>query len=156
MINKLYTAKFKLGVKSQWTRTVPIIEIKFDNTTLYQGTLLENRQFEYESPPADIGEHRISLTFFNKDCYEQTLFGKDMMVGIEYAKLEHQPTDFSIYSRYRPDYPERWKQEQMEQGIMTESVIHSNYMGWNGVWYLDIELPIFRWIHKTTNLGWLI
>lgn len=30
-----------------------------------------------------------------------------------------------------------------------------NYIAWNGVWKLDFTVPVFTWMHKTQNLGWI-
>ena len=30
-----------------------------------------------------------------------------------------------------------------------------NYLSWNGVWQLEFTLPIYTWIHKTLDLGWI-
>lgn len=156
MADKLYMVSFAITVRSQYTSTPPQILLKFDKSTIYQGNLLESQTFDYHSPALPAGSYRISLEFFNKDDQEQIVYGKDMMVGIDRLTVENQPTDFSIYSRYRPTYPTHWYQENLAKGIVLEEIIKSNYMGWNGVWYLDIELPIFRWVHKTTGMGWLI
>lgn len=32
---------------------------------------------------------------------------------------------------------------------------YHNYLSWNGVWVLDFTLPIYTWIHKTLDLGWI-
>ena len=32
---------------------------------------------------------------------------------------------------------------------------HKNYLSWNGIWQLDFTLPIYTWIHKTQDLGWI-
>lgn len=32
---------------------------------------------------------------------------------------------------------------------------NATYLGWNGLWVLEFELPIFTWIHKLENLGWI-
>jgi hypothetical protein len=32
---------------------------------------------------------------------------------------------------------------------------YHNYLGWNGVWTLDFTLPIYTWIHKVEDLGWI-
>ena len=30
-----------------------------------------------------------------------------------------------------------------------------NYLSWNGSWTLEFTLPIYTWIHKTLDLGWV-
>jgi hypothetical protein len=32
----------------------------------------------------------------------------------------------------------------------------TTYLGFNGVWRLDIPAPFYQWRHRTLNLGWLL
>jgi len=49
---------------------------------------------------------------------------------------------------YYPDYPKHL--------IGNDTVLpHKNYLSWNGVWQLEFTLPIYTWIHKTLDLGWI-
>lgn len=156
MDSRLYSTTFRIKLKSQWTKTVPQVTICFDDVQIFKGALPESRCFVLESPQVTAGPHRISLEFNNKDHTEQILYGQDMAVVVESVEFENQPTDFGIYSRYEPRYPEDYRRDCSTKGLRLDPIIHSNYLGWDGIWYLDIDLPIFRWIHKTTNLGWLI
>jgi hypothetical protein len=36
-----------------------------------------------------------------------------------------------------------------------EMLHHQPYLSWNGVWQLEFTLPIYTWIHKTLDLGWI-
>jgi len=31
----------------------------------------------------------------------------------------------------------------------------TNYVDWNGTWVLDFTVPVYTWLHKTQNLGWI-
>jgi hypothetical protein len=63
---------------------------------------------------------------------------------------------FIWHGRYCPEYPEPWATEQQAQGLVLESEIsNTDYLGWNGEWSLDFTVPVFTWIHKTENLGWI-
>jgi hypothetical protein len=53
---------------------------------------------------------------------------------------------------YRPDYPDYYLSQN--PNLKTELSAH-NYLGWNGSWTLDLSLPIYTWIHKTLDLGWI-
>jgi hypothetical protein len=49
---------------------------------------------------------------------------------------------------YYPAYPKHL--------VNNEKVIsHQNYLSWNGIWSLEFTLPIYTWIHKTLDLGWI-
>lgn len=53
---------------------------------------------------------------------------------------------------YRPDYPDYYLNQN--PNLKTKLSAH-NYLGWNGSWTLDLSLPIYTWIHKTLDLGWI-
>lgn len=49
---------------------------------------------------------------------------------------------------YRPCYPDHYPDKVPERpGI--------GYLGWNGVYTLDFDIPVFAWIHRTLKMGWL-
>ena len=48
---------------------------------------------------------------------------------------------------YRPNYPKHMTGDS--------ELKYHNYLGWNGVWSLDFTLPIYTWIHKIEDLGWI-
>ena len=48
---------------------------------------------------------------------------------------------------YRPKYPTHLTGDP--------ELKYHNYLGWNGVWSLEFTLPIYTWIHKTLDLGWI-
>jgi hypothetical protein len=102
-----------------------------------------------------IGPHRLSLQFTNKSSPGSADL-PDMAVIVESLRFQYLEQEFNIYSQYRPDYPESWLQQQRAKQIETPEVIHSNYLGWNGTWWVDFEAPIYRWIHQKLDLGWLI
>ena len=54
---------------------------------------------------------------------------------------------------YTPKYPEPWYSQQKEKP--PEQLPQQNYMGWNGRWRLDFDVPVFTWMHRTLDLGWL-
>ena len=48
---------------------------------------------------------------------------------------------------YRPNYPTHL--------TGAPELKYHNYLGWNGVWSLEFTLPIYTWIHKILDLGWI-
>lgn len=54
---------------------------------------------------------------------------------------------------YKPKYPEPWYSQQNEKP--PAELPQQNYMGWNGKWRLEFSIPVFTWMHKTLNLGWI-
>jgi hypothetical protein len=156
MHSNLYSVSFSILIRPQWTVTPPEIELSFGDYCIFKGQLLEQQVFDYTSPAIPAGSYSINLKFTNKDYLEMLKYNKDMMVEVKWLKFENQPSNFDLYSYYQPDYPAEWASEQQLKNIKLEPTIHSNYLGWNGTWSVDVELPIFKWIHKTMNLGWLI
>jgi len=101
------------------------------------------------------GSHLIQLQFRNK-CYDTSADDQDMAVIVESLKFQYLDHEFNIYSHYRPQYPEIWLEQQQANQVQMPEVIHGNYLGWNGTWWIDFETPIYRWIHQKLDLGWLI
>lgn len=54
---------------------------------------------------------------------------------------------------YRPTYPEPWRSQQTT--VPPAVLPQHNYLGWNGRWQLNFEVPVFVWMHRTLDLGWL-
>lgn len=49
---------------------------------------------------------------------------------------------------YAPDYPSHWPDK-------TTPLPGQGYLGWNGVYRLEFSVPVFTWMHRTMNLGWI-
>lgn len=60
---------------------------------------------------------------------------------------------FVWHGVYRPTYPEPWYSQQCPtpEAVLTGS----NYIGWNGSWRLNFDVPVFTWMHQVQNLGWI-
>jgi hypothetical protein len=57
---------------------------------------------------------------------------------------------------YEPIYPELWAEQQRSKGVILKNQLTAqSYMGWNGKWTLTFDVPVFSWIHKIQNLGWI-
>ena len=83
----------------------------------------------------------------NKDTIpEQQL---DTAIVIEEVKLNGLTSPkFAWAGVYRPEYPAHYPNKIPE-------LTNLNYLGWNGVWTLKLTVPIYTWIHKIENLGWI-
>jgi hypothetical protein len=118
--------------------------------------IIANNQLEL-SVPMDLhfnldleeGLHKLVIDFYNK-----TNDNPDMAVEIKYVEFEGMRLDrFKWSSKYFPTYPEPWASEQTI--ALPEYHSSATYLGWNGRWELYFETPIFTWIHKLENLGWI-
>lgn len=96
-----------------------------------------------------VGEHKFILDFKNK-----TNDTPDYAVKINAVIAEGISTDrLKWQGKYYPIYPEPWASQQLHK---LETVINcATYLGWNGRWELPFSVPIFTWIHKVENLGWI-
>lgn len=57
---------------------------------------------------------------------------------------------------YKPKYPEPWATEQLSQGVVLKpQLCPHTYLSWPGKWTLTFEVPVFTWMHKVQNLGWI-
>ena len=60
---------------------------------------------------------------------------------------------FIWLGEYRPEYPEPWYSEQT---VRPEPLLKNHtYLSWNGKWTLTFDVPVFTWIHRVQNLGWI-
>jgi len=101
------------------------------------------------------GINHLTIDFYNKP-YDYCTKDRDIAVIVHSVNFQNLPEEFKHYSIYRPCYPEPWLSEQKALGIRIDNEIIGNYLGWSGTWILRFETPIYQWIHRTLNLGWLI
>jgi len=84
-----------------------------------------------------------------------TITGSDTALIIEQVKLNGIMSDkFTWEGEYRPEYPLGWIQ-QNEGNELPPILKPHTYLGWNGTWTLEVTLPLYTWIHKLENLGWI-
>jgi hypothetical protein len=152
----IYTADIKLFLTGQFSVCEPMVKININHRTIKTVPVNGSVQLELQIPSQPAGECLFSLVFFNKDYSEFEKYNKDMMINIDKIVLQDYPYDFSKHGIYIPEYPKLWAQQQRDLGNVLPPKICSNYLGWNGEWQLNLEMPVYRWIHKTVNLGWLI
>jgi len=83
-------------------------------------------------------ENYIWIEFLNKDPRKDTVIDKGWDKALEIKKINVQGfTNTPL--QYLGVYQERY----------------TNYLSFNGRWQYEFELPIFTWIHKTCNFGWI-
>lgn len=137
-----------------WQRA-PEIRIEFNNTILFNGELSETKQFTWTLNAAD--SNRLSVFLSNKvDADSQN--GKDMAVTVNCIGIEgFHYQSFMHATRYRPEYSAGYYRYAQEKNITVEPVIHANYLGFNGEWFLEFTWPTFTWIYnlETDGLGWI-
>jgi hypothetical protein len=140
---------FDLVLKPHWWRTVPEISYGIDDD-LINTISISNRVTIRLALALDPGPHKFWIKYNNKNYSECQLDKNlDMAVEIDSVSFEGMTLDrFRWAGEYYPDYPNDYPDKQ--------TVIKSaTYLGWNGRWELPFTTPIFTWIHKIENLGWL-
>lgn len=116
-----------------------LVDFVLDNPTWYT--------FDYTGSQVTLTVEQYGKTIMD------TQGSLDTAIIIEQVKL-NGITDpkFAWAGIYRPDYPDYY----LTQNPNLEPVLTPyTYLGWNGIWTLDLPLPIYTWIHKTLDLGWI-
>ena len=120
-----------LGIDSNMTQ-VTVIE----SATVY---------FEFEAAKAC----QLQVEFTDKQDQEAVIVESVSFFGI-------QDPRFAWAGVYEPNYPEPWATEQQAQGVVLKPQLSAHtYLGWPGKWTLTFDVPVFTWIHKVQNLGWI-
>lgn len=103
------------------------------------------RTYTIEKPA---GPFKLSLEFFGKrdnDPDTAVIIRAVRINGIANPKIAWAGV-------YYPEYPKPWSSKQENLPL---SIPGQTYLGWNGLWELDITLPAFTWLHQTLGLGWI-
>ena len=154
---QLYNIDLDIKLRPIWHQDPPIITINIGSEQIYYGNLDFPRVFKINKQLPTGPEH-ISVWFHNKTpsdtVPEKNL---DKAVIIESISIYGiTSNEFVLQGVYRPEYPSDWYQQQLDQGSVPDPILKSQtYLGWNGEWRLEITSPIFTWIHRVQNLGWI-
>lgn len=122
----------------------PEFFIKIDDNLQDQGILKEQLTYNFDVTLED-GKHVLSVGLTNKTDTDTVVDnGKivsDKAIYIHPIEIEgYKLDDFMYQATYYPTGRDSLK---------------SNYLGWNGEWQLAFTTPIFTWIHRTQQLGWI-
>jgi hypothetical protein len=137
-----------------WDET-PEICIKFNGVALDVRQLITERRYNWTLEAQD--KNKLSVFFLNKkdsdtvDKLDKAVIIKELTIeGLTYKSFLNR-------SLYRPEYSEGYYTYAKENNIVVEPIIHSNYLGFNGEWYLEFTWPTFEWIYdvETSGLGWV-
>ena len=129
----------------------PAMTISLDHAVLWDGELHSGRNFLF-SPCLVEGLHSLEIELHSKPDADpvQALTITNFSLG------QIQSSRFVWQAVYHPRYPEPWASQQQALGVMLCSELrNTNHLGWNGVWRLEFTAPIFTWIHRVENLGWI-
>jgi hypothetical protein len=156
MIDKLYTVEINIDIEGIcYQQYAPSPTISINDVIVRSPSALigpELLNFELALPE---GEHELTVVFNNKQYMDYPV-GSDVAVLITGLRFQHIDSDFRLYGKYYPEYPEPWATSQRQLGNELPISRYSHYLGWNGIWKLRFCTPIYPWIHKTLNLGWML
>lgn len=145
------------------------VELKIKLTPVFhadppQGSLLVNNDvvdFVLTEPTIfdmsfdAINSGRLLLNFLNKtdaDC--NLAAGLDKAIKIDWISFfDISDPRFVWEGVYTPEYPEPWYSQTSPRP--QEQIKNTNYLGWNGTWCLNFDVPVFSWIHRVQSHGWL-
>lgn len=144
-----YTVQLDVQLKPIWHNNPPEINIGI-NDDINTVILSDNRLFHYEfntNKPSV-----LTVELINKTDAD-TVNGLDKAVIIESVSFFGiSDPKFAWAGIYKPEYPEPWASQQTDLKPLLKN---HTYLGWNGKWTLTFDVPVFTWIHRVQNLGWI-
>lgn len=150
-----YRVDLSIGLHPVWHDEPPRVQVScHDQSHVFDLDRAVMLDFSFEAS----GTQSLQVEFLNKkDQDTRTDLGLDKAVIIDSVSF-FAITDprFVWQARYRPHYPEPWYSQQVDQGSAPPGELTNvDRLSWNGTWTLDFELPVFTWIHRLQDLGWI-
>lgn len=150
-----YLVKLSLTLTPVWHQDPPVIRVGI-NQDLQKFELRQSQNFEFQFQ-AD-ADCELIVEFLNKkDTDTVQEHNLDKAVIIEKIKFfDIEDPRFVWAGVYEPKYPEPWASQQRQQGVVLNPRLSPHcYLSWNGKWTLTFSVPVFTWIHKIQDLGWI-
>lgn len=151
-----YDLDVEVILRPIWHHDPPQVVVSCSNIR-YEKQLTQTETFHFVLLGVS-GPCRLAIDFVNKtDADTVPELGLDKAVAIERIGF-FGITDprFVWQGGYRPTYPEPWASQQRAAGVILPEVLsNTDRLSWNGTWQLDFDLPVFTWIHRVQNLGWI-
>lgn len=150
-----YLVNIDICLQPVWHNNPPEINIGI-NDNIEKIILSEKQIIHYEF--LESSSSTLTVELLNK-INEDTVPDK----GLDKAVIIESISFFNINDPkfvwlgvYEPTYPEPWATEQRNQGVvLMPQITNQTYLAWNGKWTLTFDIPVFTWIHKVQNLGWI-
>jgi hypothetical protein len=152
---KKHRTEIKLYVTPVWHKEPPVCAIQFSKDVFFKEEITESKVYSYEEYLTN-DSYDITIEFLNKKNTD-TIDGKDKAIKIDKIVFNNiESKKFIWQGVYQPIYPEPWISQQKKLNKAPPSTLTSQtYLGWNGVWKLTYSAPIFTWIHKIQDHGWI-
>jgi hypothetical protein len=150
-----YPVELDIHLRSIWHNDPPEINIGINND-IQPIILSDDRTFHYEFTADNLST--LSVELLNKiDTDTVPNKGLDKAVIIESVSFFRISDPKFVWAGvYEPKYPEPWATEQRDRGVaLKQHLSPHTYLCWNGKWTLTFDVPVFTWIHKIQDLGWI-
>lgn len=135
---------------------LPKIRVEFNGQILIEQYVSVHEEWSWTLPAQDI--NRLSIWMLNKKDADTVGDGRDKAVVVRSLGIEGLTYDsFLQVSRYRPIYSQGYRDYANQHEIEIQPEINSNYLGFNGEWWIEWPWPTFAWIYQleTQGLGWV-
>lgn len=145
-----------ISLKPIWWKDYPTVKVSWDSEVLFDGAI-DHYHVKTFNPQGSPGTHYLGIEFYGKQDSD-TVIDKNLDKAIVIENISIEGMSYSSFmhsAKYYPTYPASYAETCRLQGTELPEYINGNYLGWNGKWVLELEFPIFTWIHKTENLGWI-
>ncbi len=152
---KMRDVKLALELETKFWAEKPRVKIEFNQQVLFEDHLGETKKFNWTLPATE--NNKLSVFFLNK-TERDTEGDKDKAVIIKSIGVEgFHYSSFMLQSKYKPIYTNGYYRYAKENNLSTDPIINSNYLGFNGEWYLEFTWPIYQWIFETETkgMGWI-
>lgn len=144
----------RIYLTPKWFANIPSIAIRFDEEVVYTRDLVRPDVFSICRNLLP-GSYSLSIDFFNKTD-KDTILEKNLDMAVVIDRIEFNKISnpkFVWEGEYSPIYNPEWVKQQT---VAPAAVLkNTTYLGWNGTWKLNFTVPIFTWIHKTLDYGWI-
>lgn len=149
------TFRCSLRLKPVWWLNAPMVTIALDEEVRWSDQLRHELDLDL-SGSLSRGDHVLHIELSGK-TNSDTQGSRDMAVLIENIDFFGICDDrFKWQATYQPNYPEPWYSQQVAAGLVPQDVLQGcTYLGWNGTWRLEFSTPIFTWMHRVLDLGWI-
>jgi len=114
----------------------PVIQYGISGTDLRELTVDSAKTLVYNKL-LPVGDYTFELSMINKHKNDPT-----MAVDIKRIRvMEIEDYQFMYHSLYKP--------------VGREPLTAHNYICWPGPWQMQFTSPVYTWIHKQLDLGWI-
>jgi len=151
----MHDLDFSLNLESQFCNGYPFIKVGLNHEVLYNDYVKDSLNLKFIRRLSN-STHNLWIEYNNK-TNENCTATCDQCVIIKDISFENISLPRFIWAgKFYPVYPEPYASQQKELGIKLDNVMYNiDYLGFNGKWNLQFTTPIFTWIHKLENLGWI-